>query len=246
LKMVINGGGKVGSFLAMAMVKNGHLVTLIERRKEVAQKVALEVPEALIILGDGCDVRYQEDAGVDNADVFVTVTGDDDDNLVACQIAQGVFSVQRAIARVNNPKNEAIFRALGIEAVSSTTIIARLIEEEISIGNIVTLQALKKGKMALVEIELPKAGGAGAGVLAETTDYTVVLATGVITWVLDHSDATQMLADYDHRDTPAASPSGELLNSTAQSDDLGRAVVRVRFADDDTLVDTGDRLTATV
>ncbi|HEB12366.1 MAG TPA: TrkA family potassium uptake protein [Actinobacteria bacterium] len=164
MKMVINGGGKVGSFLAMAMVKNGHLVTLIERRLEVSQKVALEVPEALIILGDGCDVRYQEDAGVDNADVFVTVTGDDDDNLVACQIAQGVFSVQRAIARVNNPKNEAIFRALGIEAVSSTTIIARLIEEEISIGNVVTLQALKKGKMALVEIELPKAGGAGAGV----------------------------------------------------------------------------------
>ncbi len=162
--MVINGGGKVGSFLAMAMVKNGHLVTLIERRKEVAQKVALEVPEALIILGDGCDVRYQEDAGVDNAEVFVSVTGDDDDNLVACQIAQGVFSVQRTVARVNNPKNEAIFRALGIEAVSSTTIIARLIEEEISIGNIVTLQALKKGKMALVEIELPKEGGVGAGV----------------------------------------------------------------------------------
>lgn len=162
--MVINGGGKVGSFLAMAMIKNGHLVTLIERRLEVSQKVALEAPEALIILGDGCDVRYQEDAGVDNADVFVSVTGDDDDNLVACQIAQGVFSVQRAVARVNNPKNEAIFRALGIEAVSSTTIIARLIEEEISIGNVVTLQALKKGKMALVEIELPKEGSTGAGV----------------------------------------------------------------------------------
>ena len=162
--MVINGGGKVGSFLAMAMVKNGHLVTLIERRLEVSQKVAIEVPAALIILGDGCDVRYQEDAGVDNADVFVSVTGDDDDNLVACQIAQGVFSVQRTVARVNNPKNEAIFRALGIEAVSSTTIIARLIEEEISIGNVVTLQALKKGKMALVEIELPKEGSSGAGV----------------------------------------------------------------------------------
>lgn len=164
MKMVINGGGKVGSFLAMAMVKNGHLVTLIERRLEVSQKVAIEVPAALIILGDGCDVRYQEDAGVDNADVFVSVTGDDDDNLVACQIAQGVFSVQRTVARVNNPKNEAIFRALGIEAVSSTTIIARLIEEEISIGNVVTLQALKKGKMALVEIELPKEGSSGAGV----------------------------------------------------------------------------------
>ena len=155
MRIVVNGGGKVGSFLAAAMVKNDHDVTLIERRAEVSEKVAKEVEGALIILGDGCDVRYQEDAGVGDAQVFVSVTGDDDDNLVACQIAQGVFSVPRVIARVNNPKNEDIFTALGIEAVSSTTIISRLIEEEISIGDIITLQTLKKGHLALVEIDLP-------------------------------------------------------------------------------------------
>lgn len=157
MRIVVNGGGKVGSFLAMAMVKNDHDVTLIERRRDVSEKVAKEVEGALVILGDGCDVRYQEDAGAGDAQVFVSVTGDDDDNLVACQIAQGVFSVDRVIARVNNPKNEAIFIALGIEAVSSTTIISRLIEEEISIGDIITLQTLKKGQLALVEVDL--AGG---------------------------------------------------------------------------------------
>lgn len=163
MKIVVNGGGKVGSYLAAAIVKNGHDVTLIERRAEISKKVANEVPGALIILGDGCDVRYQEDAGVPDAQVFVSVTGDDDDNLVACQIAQGVFSVPRVIARVNNPKNEDIFTTLGIEAVSSTSIIVRLIEEEISIGDIITLQTLKKGSLALVEVELPAAGSASVG-----------------------------------------------------------------------------------
>lgn len=156
MRIVINGGGKVGSFLARVMVKNGHDVVLIERRPEVCEKVALEVPEALIIQGDGCDVRYQEDAGVERSDVFVSVTGDDDDNLVACQIAQGVFEIPRVIARVNNPKNEEIFTAMGIEAVSSTTVIAKLIEEEVSIGEMITLQTLKKGRLALVEVELPQ------------------------------------------------------------------------------------------
>lgn len=165
MRIVVNGGGKVGSFLAMAMVKNDHDVTLIERRRDVSEKVAKEVEGALVILGDGCDVRYQEDAGAGDAQVFVSVTGDDDDNLVACQIAQGVFSVDRVIARVNNPKNEAIFTALGIEAVSSTTIISRLIEEEISIGDIITLQTLKKGQLALVEVDLPGRETAAVGKL---------------------------------------------------------------------------------
>jgi len=98
---------------------------------------------------------YQEDAGVTAADVFVAATGDDDDNLVACQLARIAFGVPRAVARVNNPKNEHIFHALGIEAVSSTTIISRLIEEEATIGDIRTLMALRKGDMAIVEIKLP-------------------------------------------------------------------------------------------
>ena len=99
--------------------------------------------------------RIQEDAGVARADVFVASTGDDDDNLVACQLAKVAFGVPRAVARVNNPKNEHIFNALGIEAISSTTIIARMIEEEATVGDLRTLISLRQGNMAIVEIELP-------------------------------------------------------------------------------------------
>jgi len=154
--VVINGGGKVASYLARQLLENGNAVAVIEKREEIAQKLITELPgKPLVILGDGCDSIYQEDAGVGHADVFVAATGDDDDNLVACQLAKVAFGVPRAVARVNNPKNEHIFNALGIEAISSTTIISRLIEEEATIGDIRTLMALRKGNMAIVEIELP-------------------------------------------------------------------------------------------
>lgn len=154
--VVINGGGKVASYLARQLLENGHAVAVIEKREEIAQKLVTELPgEPLIILGDGCDSLYQEDAGVSRADVFVAATGDDDDNLVACQLAKVAFGVPRAVARVNNPKNEHIFNTLGVEAISSTTIIGRLIEEETTVGDIRTLMALRKGDMAIVEIELP-------------------------------------------------------------------------------------------
>lgn len=154
--IVINGGGKVGSYLARTMLEAGHEVALIERRAEIIEKLLTELPDrVLLIHGDGCDVAFQEDAGVGRAEIFVAATGGDDDNLVACQLAKVAFGLPRAIARVNNPKNEHIFNALGIEAISSTTIIGRMIEEEATIGDIRTLIALRKGNMAIVEIELP-------------------------------------------------------------------------------------------
>lgn len=154
--IVINGGGKVGSYLAGKMLESGHDVAVIEKRSEIVGKLGEELPErALIIMGDGCDAAFQEDAGVARADIFVGLTGDDDDNLVACQLAKIGFGVPRALSRVNNPKNEGIFNALGIEAISSTTIISRMIEEEATVGDIRTLIALRKGNMAIIEIELP-------------------------------------------------------------------------------------------
>jgi trk system potassium uptake protein TrkA len=154
--IVINGGGKVASHLAQLMVEHGHDVAIIERRDEIVERLVAELPDELLVIhGDGCDSTYQEDAGVARADVFVASTGDDDDNLVACQLAKVAFGVPRAVARVNNPKNERIFNALGIEAISSTTIIARMIEEEATVGDLRTLINLRQGNMAIVEIELP-------------------------------------------------------------------------------------------
>ena len=154
--IVISGGGKVGSYLAGKLVKKGYGVAIIEKRSEVLAKLAEELPtEVLLIEGDGCDVKYQEDAGVGHADIFAAVTGNDDDNLVSCQLARARFAVKRTVARINSPKNEHIFHALGIEGISSTTIISQLIEEEATIGDIIRLHTLKKGQISLVEIDVP-------------------------------------------------------------------------------------------
>ncbi len=154
--VVINGGGKVGSYLARTLTDKKHTVAVIEKRPEVIKKLSDELStRVLLIEGDGCDVRYQEDAGVGHADVFAAVTGDDDDNLVSCQLAKVSFNVKRTVARVNSPKNEHIFRTLGVEAISSTTVISRLIEEEVTVGDIIRLFTLKQGKLALVELDMP-------------------------------------------------------------------------------------------
>ncbi len=152
--IIIAGGGKVGQFLATTFSSRGHDVAVIERNLEKCEKLA-ENKKILVINGDACDAKYLEDAGIDRANVFAAVTGDDDDNLVACQLAVVNYSVPRSVARINNPRNERIFHELGVDGISSTTIIAKLIEEESSIGDIITLQALRKGKLALVEVELP-------------------------------------------------------------------------------------------
>ena len=153
--IIVHGGGKVGSFLAQTLKKHGHDVAIIERREEICKKLADEIPGALVILGDGCDVVSQKDAGVERAQVFASVTGDDDDNLVACRLAQVAFNVPRAIARVNSPKNERIFLELGIDAISTTTVIAHMVEEESTIGDAFTLLPLKKGKLSLIEVNMP-------------------------------------------------------------------------------------------
>ena len=131
------GGGKVGEYLASVLLGKGHEVAVLESDRDTADHLSVELQgEYLIINGDGCDSDFQEDAGIRKADVFVAVTGRDDDNLVACEIATRVFNVNRCIARVNNPKNRRIFREVGIESVSSTMLIANMIEEEALMGGV--------------------------------------------------------------------------------------------------------------
>ncbi len=155
--IVISGGGKVGSFLAGRLLDKGHAVAVIEKSAEICETLATSI-NALVINGDACDYRYQEEAHVERADVFAAVTGDDDDNLVACQLAKVSFDVPRNVARVNNPKNEHIFKLMGIDAISSTTIIAELIERETTIGDIITLYTMQKGQLVIVEVDIPERG----------------------------------------------------------------------------------------
>lgn len=155
--IVIAGGGKIGEYLASVLLRSGNDVAVIEERAQTADHLSIVLEgRYLVIRGDGCDSKYQEDAGVRKADVFVSTTGQDDDNLVSCEIAQRVFNVPRCIARVNNPKNLRIFRAVGIECVSSTTLIANLIEEETLLGSVSVASSLTHGNVLLSEIVIPR------------------------------------------------------------------------------------------
>lgn len=146
------GGGKVGSYLASVMLSSENEVALIEENANNADLLSVAYEgQFLVINGDGCDSRFQEDAGIRKADVFVGATGQDDTNLVGCEIAQRVFHVPRVIARVNNPKNLRIFREVGIECVSSTTLIANLIEEEALLGSVSVVSSLTHGNVSLSE-----------------------------------------------------------------------------------------------
>ncbi len=134
--VIVAGGGKIGHYLSRALVDAGHEVLLVEKDKARADYLAEELGEA-VALGDACEVRTMREIGMERADVVVAVTGDDEDNLVICQMAKLKFNVPRAIARVNNPENEDIFQRLGIDTtVSSTKIIFNLIEQQIETNEV--------------------------------------------------------------------------------------------------------------
>lgn len=152
--IVIIGGGRIGRHIARDMSDKGHEVTVIERLAHRCEQLVVET-DVLVIEGDACDVRYQEQAHVDRADVVVATTHDDDDNLVACQLAKIEFGVRRAISRVTTPKNVEIFEILGIEPVSSTRLISELLENEFSVGELIHLTSLKGGRVQLVELRIP-------------------------------------------------------------------------------------------
>ena len=154
--IIIVGAGKVGYFLAKRLVSSKHVVSIIDKNKLICEDAAKEI-EALVINGDGCDPRILEEAGILRADVVAAVTGDDEDNLIICQLAKERFNIQRTVGRVNNPDNEHTFSELGIDIpVDSTKIIAKIIEEEVSFSDFVNLMSFKRGKLAIVRVDLPE------------------------------------------------------------------------------------------
>lgn len=155
MNVVIVGGGKVGYYLAKTLVNEGHTVCVIERYEDICAEFAREFG-VMAINGDGTDLKHLEEANLDETSVIAAVTGKDEENLVICQLAKRHFGVGRAIARVNNPKNVGIFEKLGVDvAVSSTSIIANLIENEVTVGDIKTLLTFQRGDMAIVSSEIP-------------------------------------------------------------------------------------------
>ena len=153
--VVVAGGGKVGYYLARRLVNEGHEVLIIERDRRKCEAIAEDLG-SVVIRGDAAEASTLEESGVSRADVVVAVTGDDEDNLVICQMAKRKFGVPRTIARINNPKNERIFKLLGIDAtVSSTDLIMSHIEQELPSKALVHLLRLRQADLEIVEARIP-------------------------------------------------------------------------------------------
>jgi trk system potassium uptake protein TrkA len=151
--VIIVGGGKTGSQLASQLISGGHKVRLVEDRAAVLERLQEELPGEVIYAGDGSSPSVLEGAGIGQAQVLAAVTGEDEDNLVITTLARFEFGVPRIIARVNNPKNIWLFTPeMGVDvALCQSDILAKLIAEEMSLGDMMTLLKLRKGEYSIVE-----------------------------------------------------------------------------------------------
>ena len=153
--IIVVGGGQVGYYLAKILLDDGHEVLVLEQDASRCCAIDEELG-SIVVHGDGCEAAVLEDVGTGRADMFIAVTGDDEDNLVACQVAKHKFNVPRTIARIKNPRNETIFRKLGIDVtVSSTNLILAHIEQELPSHPLIPLLKLKGGDLVVVEVKIP-------------------------------------------------------------------------------------------
>ena len=165
--VIIFGGGRTGSHLASLLLSQGHEVCVIEQETQILSSVHHELPTEVIYEGDGTDPQILEAADVQRAQVFAAVSSDDADNLVAASLARHHYGVRRVIGRVNNPRNAWLFTPeFGVDvALNQADIMAKLIEEEMSLGDMMTMLKLRRGKFSLVEEKIfPGAQAVGVAV----------------------------------------------------------------------------------
>lgn len=155
--VIIVGGGKAGTHLTNQLLSSGHEVRLVEIRTDVAERLKMDFPAPVVVCGDGSAPEVLEAVGISRAQVLTAVTGEDETNLVVTTLGRFEFHVPRTIARVNNPKNAWLFNAeMGVDVgLNQTDILTKLIEEEMSVGDMMTLLKLRKGEYEIVEEKLP-------------------------------------------------------------------------------------------
>ena len=155
--VVIAGGGRTGAQLARYLIDEGHQVRVIEDRKDVLARIHKELPTEVIFAGNPLNPTVLEDVGMKDAHVFAATTTSDETNLSLCYFTREKYKVARTIARVNNPRNAWLFDdKLHVDvAVNQAELLSRLIEEEMSLGDMMTLLQLRKGRYSLVEEKIP-------------------------------------------------------------------------------------------
>ena len=155
MRIAIAGAGNVGRAIARELLDNGHEVLLIDRDPKALKLDS--VPDAQWLMADACEITSLDKAALGTAQVLVAATGDDKVNLVASLLAKTEYGVPRVVARINHPKNEWLFdSSWGVDvAVSTPRIISALVEEAVSVGDVVRLFSFRKGQANLVELTLP-------------------------------------------------------------------------------------------
>lgn len=152
--IIIVGGGSVGYHLCKALLKEGHEILVLDKDATKCENFEDDMG-SVCVRGDGCEVATLAEAGVSRAEVFIAATDEDEDNLVACQIAKHKFGVPRTIARVNDPKNEEIFSKLGVDCpISVTNLILEHIEEKIPTHPLIHLLTMGEEKIEIVEVKI--------------------------------------------------------------------------------------------
>jgi trk/ktr system potassium uptake protein len=156
MRVAIAGAGSVGRSVARELLENGHEVLLIDKEPAAIKKSS--VPAAEWLLADACEVTSLEEAGLHECQVVIAATGDDKANLVVSLLAKTEYGVPRVVARINHPKNEWLFNeSWGVDvAVSTPRLMSALVEEAVSVGDLVRLMTFRQGEANLVELTLPE------------------------------------------------------------------------------------------
>jgi trk system potassium uptake protein TrkA len=153
--IIIVGGGRLGYYLLKALLKEGHEVLVLEKDARVCKTITDELG-SVCFRGDGCEASTLAEVGTGRADMFVAVTGDDEDNLVSCQVAKHKHNVPRTIARLRNPKNAALFKKLGVDVtVNTTDLIIEAIEHEVPTHPVTQLLTLDEQGLVIVDVKIP-------------------------------------------------------------------------------------------
>jgi trk system potassium uptake protein TrkA len=156
MKVIVGGGGSVGTAIALDLLDRSHDVTLMEQDVHTAERIRAQLPGVRVMAADACEYASLAAADTRDADVIIAATGDDEDNLVISWLAKQEFGVPRVIARINNSRNEWLFNtSWGVDvAVSTPALITSLVDEAVEVGSIINLMDLADGKMRLIEITL--------------------------------------------------------------------------------------------
>ena len=182
--IIVVGGGRVGYYLTKELLEAGHELVVLEKDSRRARQIADELG-SIVLARDGCEGKHLAAAGANRAAIVAAVTGDDEDNLVVCQMAKHHFEVPRTIARVNNPKNEPLFKHLGVdEIISPTRMALAAIEQDIPVHELLHLAQLEGGELELLEAQI-SAGSPAIG--RRPTDIN--LPDGCSLFVLLRGDA---------------------------------------------------------